>query len=350
MKSFKTYLSEAESAGEDYEMVIVNAWNCKQEGKKSCKGTKAVPIRVGHSIVQALETYGIKGGTASRSGDGSVEVTEFWKRYFKDGKVPGATKTPKTDVVIGSNKFSVKMGGAQLMSGAKEESTATFYAAANQVSGGKKKIAAEIEAQIKALSGSAVPKTKGQIRPKIKAGKDELINKAEAAHKALMESLRNAFDNDAAFAAAFCHEAMSGDVKFGSSSPARAKWILSTNKDGTKVGVYDVDDRAFCAKIAKQVRVQVRFKSDQTDKTGKKTGYYRYWSVVALILNKIEEEYAAAGPVLTENILTDIWGKITAFISEIWNKIKAWLESKWENLMEFLSIDVDVVFNNKVEF
>jgi hypothetical protein len=67
-------------------------------------------------------------------------------------------------------------------------------------------------------------------------------------------------------------------------------------------------------------------------------------------MGKVEEEFASAGPVLTEGILSDIWGKITSFISEIWNSIKGWLQAKWENLMEFLDIDVDVVFANKVEF
>ena len=350
MKSFKSYLSEAVSKGEDYEVVIVNAWNCKQEGKKTCKGTSAVPVTVGHEIVKALESYGFKSGAASRLGDDASEVTPAWSQYFKGGKVPSGTKTPKTDVVIGKNRCSVKMGVGQLMSAAKAESTATFYAAANKVKGGKADLAGQIEKQIKALADSTLASKKGEIAPQIKAGKDKLINRAEAAHKALMETLRDAFANDAGFAAAFVHEAMSGDVKFGSNSPARAKFILSTSADGKQVKLYDIDDTAYCASVAKKARVQVRFKTTSEKKGGEKTGYYRYWSVVALIMGKVEEEFASAGPVLTEGILSDIWGKITAFISEIWNSIKGWLQAKWENLMEFLDIDVDMVFDNAIEF
>jgi len=351
MKSFKSYLSEAtKSKGEEYEVVIVNAWNCKQEGKKSCKGTSHVPISVGYDIVKALESYGFKSGAASRLGDDTIEVTTAWSQYFKDGKVPGATKTPKTDVIIGKNRCSVKMGIGQLMSGAKAESTATFYAAANKVKGGKADLAGQIEKQIKALADSAVAKEKGPIEPLIKKGKDKLINRAEAAHKALMETLRDAFANDAGFSAAFVHEAMSGDVKFGSNSPARAKFILSTSEDGKQVKLHDIDNLAYCSSVAKQVRVQVRFKSTSQKKNDKSTGYYRYWSVVSLIMGKIEEEFAAAGPVLTEGILSGIWGKITAFVSEMWNSIKSWLQAKWENLLEFLGVDADVEFTNTVQF
>jgi len=350
MKSFKTYLAEGVSKGEDNEVVIVNAWNCKQEGKKSCKGTGAVPINVGHDIVKALQSYGFKGGSATRLGDDAIEVTSAWSQYFKGGKVPSGTKTPKTDVMIGKNRCSVKMGVGQLMSAGKAESTATFYAAANKVKGGKEGLAAQVEKEIKALADSTLASKKGEIKPQIKAGKDKLIARAEAAHKALMSTLRDAFANDAGFAAAFVHEAMSGDIKFGSSSPARAKYILSTNANGTQVKLYDIDDPAYFASVAKKARVQVRFKTTSEKKGGEKTGYYRYWSVVSLIMGKIEEEFDAAGPVLTEGVLSDIWGKITAFISEIWNSIKGWLQAKWENLMEFFDIDIDVVFDNAIEF
>ena len=39
----------------------------------------------------------------------------------------GSTLTPKTDFVIGNDKISLKTGDAQLMSGGKNEATATFY-------------------------------------------------------------------------------------------------------------------------------------------------------------------------------------------------------------------------------
>ena len=350
MKSFKSFLSENVSKGEDYEVVIVNAWNCKQEGKKSCKSGGAIPITVGRAIVDSLASYGFKSGVATRLGDASINVTSEWSQYFEGGKVPSGTKTPKTDVMIGKKRCSVKMGVGQLMSAAKAESTATFYAAAKKSKGTSAAIAAKVEEQIKSLASSTLAKKKGEIAPMIKAGKDAAINRAEAAHKALMQTLKDAFANDAGFAAAFVHEAMSGDVKFGKTSLARAEYILSTNADGSKVSVYTIDDAAYCAAVAKKARVQVRFKTTSEKKGDKKTGYYRYWSVVALIMGKMEEEFAAAGDTLSEGMLTDIWGRITAFVSEIWNSIKSWLYESWQNLMAFLDIDVDMVFDNAIEF
>lgn len=352
MKSFKAFVNEGVSQGENYEVVIVDAWNCDQAGNKTkcSKGAGAIPISVGRAIVDALKSSGFKKGAASRLGDATIEVTSEWSQYFEGGKIPSGTKTPKTDVVIGKNKFSVKMGVGQLMSAAKAESTATFYAALRKTGKSNAELTSMVEEQIKALAGSTLPKSKGEIAPKIKAGKDKAIARAEAAHKALMDTLRNAFANDAGFATAFVHEAMSGEVKFGSSSPARAQYILSTNADGSKVSVYNIDDAAYCAAVAKKARVQVRFKTTSEKKGGKKTGYYRYWSVVSLIMGKMEEEFAAAGDTLTEGVLTDIWGRITAFVAEIWNNIKGWLSQSWQNLMAFLDIDVDLVFDNAIEF
>jgi hypothetical protein len=351
MISFKSYLYEAreKTKGIDYETVIVTAWNCKHEGKNNCKGTSAVPISVGQAIIKSLEQYGFKGGTASRIGNDVTQVTPEWSKYFKDGKIPSATKTPKTDVIIGNQRCSVKLGVGQLMSGGKAESTATFYAAAKK-KGGKESLAAQIEKEIKQLADSTLASKKGEIGPQIKAGKDRAIARAEAAHKQLMETLRDAFANDTGFAAAFVHEAMSGDIKFGSTSPARAKYILSTNTTGTQVKLYDIDNSAYCASVAKKARVQVRFKTTSEKKGEKKTGYYRYWSVVSLIMGKMEEEFDAAGPMLTEGVISGIWNKITSFVSEIWNSISGWLQAKWENLIEFFGIDVDVNFDNEIEF
>lgn len=127
MKRFKHFISESASKGAEYETVIVNAWNCLEAGSKSCKGTKSVPIKVGNAIVTALKSYKLYGKDASRLGDGSVDVTSEWSAFFPNG-VGGGTKTPKTDVLIGKNRCSVKMGVGQLMSGGKQESTATLYA------------------------------------------------------------------------------------------------------------------------------------------------------------------------------------------------------------------------------
>ena len=350
MKRFKHFISEGATKGEDYETVIVNAWNCLETGSKSCKGTKDVPIKVGNAIVTALKSYKLSGKGASRLGDASIDVTSEWSEFFPNG-VGGGTKTPKTDVLIGKNRCSVKMGVGQLMSGGKDESTATLYAASKQISASQRtRIVAEIEKNIKGLADSTVASKKGEIAPQIASGKDKAIAHAETSHKQLMSVLREVFGNNPAFANAFCFEAMSGSTKFGDASPARAKFIISTNADGSSVQLHDIDDAAYVSSIAKKVKVQVRFKSSQAERGGAKTGFYRYWSVVSLIMGKIEEEVQAAGPVLTEGIIKDIWGKMVNFVSGLWDSIVGWLTQTWENVIAFLGVEPDVVFNNDVSY
>jgi len=350
MKRFKHFISESASKGAEYETVIVNAWNCLETGSKSCKGTKSVPIKVGNAIVAALKSYKLSGKGASRLGDGSVDVTSEWSAFFPNG-VGGGTKTPKTDVLIGKNRCSVKMGVGQLMSGGKQESTATLYAASKKISASQRtRIVAEIEKNIKGLADSTIASKKGEIAPQIASGKDKVIARAEKSHKQLMSVLREVFENNPAFATEFCFEAMSGSTKFGDASPARAKFIISTNADGSSVQLHDIDDDDYVSSIAKKVKVQVRFKTTSVSKGGDKTGYYRYWSVVSLIMGKIEEEVQLAGSVLTEGIIKTIWSKLFNFVSGLWNSIVEWLTETWENVIAFLGVEPDVVFNNDISF
>ena len=57
------------------------------------------------------------------------------KNYYSNLGINASNKTPKTDLYIGKYNISLKMGAAQLMSGYKEEATATFYAALDGLSG-----------------------------------------------------------------------------------------------------------------------------------------------------------------------------------------------------------------------
>ena len=55
----------------------------------------------------------------------SYPASKEWAEYFKPGKPSGSTLTPKTDIIIGKKRVSVKTGNAVLMSGEKKEATAT---------------------------------------------------------------------------------------------------------------------------------------------------------------------------------------------------------------------------------
>ena len=350
MKSFQNYIVESgRSRGEEMEHTIIAAYQ-----GKSRSGT-SIPIHVGNRIRDVLQNdYNIR-GTVTSLGQENFPVTNEWAKFWEPESVPGSTRTPKTDIIIGGNRVSVKMGASQLMSGGVNESTAVFYAAAENFRGAKRRMLNEIETQISNLAPSSI--AKGQLAGEIKKGKDKVVMAANAAHKVLQQLMRDTFESNPLFANYFVHEAMSGDVKFGTKSLARAKNVLSVNDKGTQVHWYDIDDSGFLASVAGKAKVTVRFKTTSEKSGGAKTGKYRFWSVVALIVNKMDEEFTELerqAPLLTESkareLIVGIYDKIKNFVSSIWNGIKSFLEQGIKYVLEFLGLEPEVSHNNDIQF
>jgi len=133
MLSFNTYsnLSEARSRGEEMEELIIAAVNNQKEPKSKF----GIPTGAGKNVAKFLKAKGIRGKGQVLGAD-TINVTPEWTSYWPGGSVPGSTKTPKTDFTIGNNKISLKSGSAaQLMSGGRNESIATFYTALKSVEG-----------------------------------------------------------------------------------------------------------------------------------------------------------------------------------------------------------------------
>jgi nitrate reductase NapAB chaperone NapD len=343
-------LSEmARSHGEEMEYTIIAAFE-----KRSKSGT-SIPISVGNRIRDTLEKrYRVK-GQASSLGQSNVEVTKEWAKHWEPESVPSSTKTPKTDILIGKNRVSVKMGASQLMGGGVNESLATFYTAAEKIRGAKRKMLGEIETQISNLAPSSV--AKGQLAGEIKRGKDKVVMAANSAHKVLQQLMRDTFESNPAFANYFVHEAMTGDVKFGSRSLARADKILSVNHDGTDVHWHDTENSGFLSKIASQAKVTVRFKTTSVKTKAGKTGEYRYWSVVSLIVDKMNEEFDALEkelPYLSEgrigDFVTNIYDRIKEFIGTIWSKIRDFISQGIKYILEFLGLEPEITWTDVVEF
>ena len=140
IKSFKQFnLTEALKA-EDYEAAVVIGWY-KNNGKKFDLASSGISdsvyktvmsnpsvLNTGKKIAKAIATkFSNKNAKAEQYGRARSSLTSFWTSY-------GATDTtPKTDILIGSERLSLKIGIAQLMSGGQSESNATFYAALKSV-------------------------------------------------------------------------------------------------------------------------------------------------------------------------------------------------------------------------
>ena len=108
----------------DMEQVILSAAGGPFFKSKLIPNSK----KVGDKIVTKLKLKG-KGGKMPKN---TYPASKEWSEYFKPGKPKGSTLTPKTDMIIGRFRVSLKTGPAVLMSGEKKEATATFYTAMNK--------------------------------------------------------------------------------------------------------------------------------------------------------------------------------------------------------------------------
>ena len=340
MKEFKHYIKEAaRSRGEQMEHSIVTAINGKEEKQPD------ITMGAGKKVADALKL----GGSANVLGADQIEVTSEWSQYWPDGKVPASTKTPKTDIKVEKRKISLKTGSAaQLMSGGKNESVATFYAALAKSSTKKDPILKKIEEAINNLAASSV--AAGKLAGEIKKGEDQAVMRANAAHKVLQDDIRNLFTGNKEFAYNFCFEAMAGQVKFGGND-GTCDYFLTCNFEGDDAHLIPVSNKGYVNKIASRVKPTVRFKTTSEKSKGKKTGRYRYWSVVGLVVDKLNEELNKAGDMLTEGVLDRIIKKVKQFASRVWNGVKKFLVQSWANIMEFLDlVPVVQLASNNISF
>tara|TARA_B100001093_G_C26690983_1_gene954794 strand:+ start:32 stop:1132 length:1101 start_codon:yes stop_codon:yes gene_type:complete len=366
MHSFKNnFLTEAKLKAEDYEAAIVMGfytvtkrvmestedYGIKQQLYDKIENTPSAK-KTGELIAtKILKDYPqLKNKKAEVFGRTKSSLTDFWKSY------DASDTTPKTDVKIGDKNFSVKIGLAQLMSGGKAESTATFQAAVKNSNSDLvkspqyKKTNQVLEGFVK---NTLAP---SKIRPLIKAGTNKVVNAAEKAHKDCMKELGNLFNQSKEFKIEFAREAMSGYEKFGKSSPASADLMLVSTADGGKVEIHDVNDDSYCEKIATAMKLQTRFKTSQRTKkelvspTNEKggTGEYFFWSVISLIVDSMTEELDTnEKETLVEfNILN----KVKSFVSKTWSKVTNFFKKGLRQLTSFLGAIPDIRVKRNVKF
>jgi hypothetical protein len=95
----------------------------------------------------------------------------------------------------------------------------------------------------------------------------------------------------------------------------------------------------------------IRFKTSSVKRSGKKTGEYRYWSVVSLIINKMNEEVNKYDEnMLTEGIFKNIWRKIKDWFLKMFSKIKEYVMKSGKNLIDFLQLEPQISMKNQIDF
>jgi hypothetical protein len=333
------------SKGEALEHAIVSAINGKE------KKISGIPFGAGAKIAKKLSLN----GDAEVLGAGTFDVTEIWSQYWPGGKVPSSTKTPKTDIRVGPKRISIKAGdSAQLMSGGRLESIATFFAATDRlgIDAEKNAIYAKIANALEGLAGASTADS--ELGAEIKKGKDKVVLRANEAHKIIQKDLNQLFNSNPNFAYEFCYEAMTGEVKFGTKSPASCTHFLTSDFEGDKAHLVPISNAQYISKVAGRAKVSVRFKTTSEKKTvggvKSKTGRYKYWSVVGLVVDKLNEELEAHDGVLTENVIKTILDKVKNFLKNIINKVVNYIRKSIYNLLDFLGLEPSISFNNKVSF
>ena len=355
---FKTYLTEALKA-EDYEASIVMGfyeltgrpitdknpldYGISDKVFNIIKGNPKA-LEAGRKIAaEVLKKYpALKTKEAEQYGRARASLTAFWKSH-------GASDiTPKTDVLIGDMRFSVKIGIAQLMSGGKAESTATFEAATKNSNPELKK-SPQYKATTDVLEGfvkSTLAPSK--LRPLIAAGTDDVVNKAELAHKDCMVELGKLFNESKSFKVEFAREAMSGYEKFGKTSNAAAEFMLVATADGGTVKIHSVDDDNYCLKIANAMKLQARFKTSSRKLKGVKTGEYNFWSVISLIVDSMQDSEELNESIELQEL--KLLRVIRGWVTRTWRNVTTFFKGGIMKLKTFLGITPDPSFQNKIKF
>lgn len=205
--------------------------------------------------------------------------TEKWKSHFS--YTVNKPLTYKTDVLIGKYKISIKFGSCQLMSGNSQEAIATFVESAIECNFNETDIIG-IKNMLAGLASYNV--CVGNVRNALKKGDDIVLKDFNTVNKIVMEHLTGIFNDRPDYKAAVLHEAISGNHKFGASSPAAANSMLSVAAKG-KIH-FSTDVLEYANSIMNSTKLQIRFKTDSLKTTVNgvvvNTGNYQYRSVVAL--------------------------------------------------------------------
>lgn len=356
MLSLSQYLTEAKIKAEDFEAAIVIGWHNINDqtfdlsksgiNEKIYVNVSSMPkvIEAGERIAQVIKDhFGMRGTEkAEQYGRAKSGLTAFWKSH-------GATDTtPKTDILIGDKRLSLKIGNAQLMSGGKAESTATFYAAMEKSQINESAQVQNVMGILENFVTASLAPT--QLRPLIKSGENELVNKGEKAHKEIMAELGKLFEENKQFKIEFAREAMSGFMKYGEDATAAAEFMVVSDHSGSSTKIKSVYDDAYCERIADKMRLQARFKTSSRKIKGEKTGEYNFWSVVSLIVNAMDEEIQQSGDMLNENVFMRVFQKVKGKLTGMITRAKRAIKKASRNLLKFFGVEPEIKVKEDIDF
>ena len=252
----------------------------------------------------------------------------------------GKNNEPKTDLMIGDYRISLKKsGGSQLVSSKQGDTSALVATALDQLiqNGELSSERGEIEAAIMKMGDFKVHNTKRELL-KGKTANDEdvlpdILELENDVHKKLDRIMKDLFKKDI-FKNHLVFEAATGSRKFGAKSTSTSDWLLVFGGHIKWHPMKNPNDIGF---LTKSTSVRVAWKSSKNEKTGIRSLY----SSLRVDVKEALREYE--GLSLNENMLTNIYNKIKNLVSRAWNKVKKWVFATANNFMQFFGIEIQDV-------
>jgi hypothetical protein len=377
----------ATDAAKEMEYVLVDAAG-GDSGKKEYKKLEPYALKKFDSALD-LGKHIIDGIGLTDAGGYMAASGKITTKKWSDGtpQWTGGNVTPKTDIVLGNKKVSLKKGSSQLMSGGPDESMSTYRAAVeNTTSFDLTNLAKEVEDGIRNLLPSTVGEFMGGVDLQKKGGtvykntrqkkgklgdvapgtfaKDKVLKAADDHNLAMKKKFAQLFAQNIEFKKNFVYEAMTGAVKFDEGSAA-ADWFLVVDFDGSfEMNEVKSANDPYISQVLSKVNPDVKFKTTAVKKTidgvkDQKTGHYRFWAVVGLSykaavknLNNAYEDYEN-GTLLQEGFfdkVKNIFKKFQQFLTRIFMKMKQFITTSVNNMEKFLGVEPIIKFNNNIKW
>jgi hypothetical protein len=319
----------------EFEKAIANEWN-KSHGHKATIPMPYVPIQEAAEkiVVELSKSIKDKSEAIYTGAMRANDVSDYWKVH-----ATRPDKTPKTDIWIGKNKISLKVGKATQLCSAniiQGEGQALVYNAMDKSEDIPKKLRTEMESWFK----------------KDKEGHNKLATVSDtkefgeelfqANHELVNQTFKKLTTQSKDFSLYFCLEAMTGDKKFEEvqdSEMAIANYLLAVDKSGDRVMLHKAEDK-YAQKIAQQVQIYVSFKSSGGSKAS---------AVRSRVVSSQNNSYVYSVKSLTEyceslGINTQVLNEgIFDWFKKAWNMIVELVKKGISYLMKFLGIEVDKV-------
>ena len=360
-------LFEGKLTAADWEKVICVAYNMSK-GMSEEESISAADINefkpkhkdalpIGEKIVE--NSFGNDpSGVMKHYGQGSGTLTKKWDNYFikMTGKSASSpTKTPKTDMILGSANISLKKyGGSQLMSGGKSETLATLGFAYDNAPNSIKskafdsawnKLNKDIEKQyvnFKLPPGGQTGKIASGKMKVDKKIKDLVIN-SMTQQTAMTNALRDIMQTTQ-IKKEIVREAMTGRAKFADKAASSTHMMKF---DETGLSNFTAINEKLVDSYTSKTAFNISFK---TSGTGKKawTALKGIYKEENEFLNDIITESIAEtdSEFLEESLLTraikTVKNWITRFLTKVWQRIKNFLMKGLDIALNLLGVKIDV--------